>query len=232
MRRARAAQGRPIHPDEILLVADGMTGQDAVRDRAGLRPAASGVTGVILTKHRRRCARRRGAVDLRRDEEADQVHRRRREGRTRSRSSIPTAWPAAFSSMGDIVSLVEKAQTRVRRRRSRRSSRRRSAKEGHGPRTTCSSPCARCRSSGPIEGILKSAGRQLEDAQAGEPRPEADEARQGHRAVDDTRGRRNPTIINGLAGITHRQGFRPADQRGQPAAFERIQGHAKMMEFR
>jgi signal recognition particle subunit SRP54 len=29
-----------VHPDEILLVADGMTGQDALRDRAGLRPGA------------------------------------------------------------------------------------------------------------------------------------------------------------------------------------------------
>ena len=38
-----------VHPDEILLVADGMTGQDAVRIAQGFNDALS-VTGVILTK--------------------------------------------------------------------------------------------------------------------------------------------------------------------------------------
>ena len=37
------------HPDEILLVADGMTGQDAVKIAQGF-DAAIGLTGVILTK--------------------------------------------------------------------------------------------------------------------------------------------------------------------------------------
>jgi signal recognition particle subunit SRP54 len=38
-----------VHPDEILLVADGMTGQDAVRIAQGFDQALA-VTGVILTK--------------------------------------------------------------------------------------------------------------------------------------------------------------------------------------
>jgi signal recognition particle subunit SRP54 len=38
-----------IRPDEILLVADGMTGQDAVRIATGFDEAL-GVTGVVLTK--------------------------------------------------------------------------------------------------------------------------------------------------------------------------------------
>src|SRR5439155_7362379 len=38
-----------IRPDEILLVADGMTGQDAVKIAQGF-DAKLGVTGVILTK--------------------------------------------------------------------------------------------------------------------------------------------------------------------------------------
>ncbi|MFI5232050.1 MAG: signal recognition particle protein [Gemmatimonadales bacterium] len=38
-----------VHPDEILLVADGMTGQEAVRISQGF-DTALGVTGVILTK--------------------------------------------------------------------------------------------------------------------------------------------------------------------------------------
>jgi signal recognition particle subunit SRP54 len=38
-----------VHPDEILLVADGMTGQDAVRIAQGFNDAL-GVSGIILTK--------------------------------------------------------------------------------------------------------------------------------------------------------------------------------------
>jgi signal recognition particle subunit SRP54 len=38
-----------VHPDEILLVADGMTGQDAVRIAQGFDQRL-GVTGVVLTK--------------------------------------------------------------------------------------------------------------------------------------------------------------------------------------
>jgi signal recognition particle subunit SRP54 len=38
-----------VRPDEILLVADGMTGQDAVRIASGFHQAL-GITGVILTK--------------------------------------------------------------------------------------------------------------------------------------------------------------------------------------
>jgi signal recognition particle subunit SRP54 len=45
LRRVQSA----VQPDEILLVADGMTGQDAVRIAQGF-DAALGLTGVILTK--------------------------------------------------------------------------------------------------------------------------------------------------------------------------------------
>src|SRR5207253_5602653 len=38
-----------IHPDEILLVADGMTGQDAVRIAQGFDERLH-ITGVVLTK--------------------------------------------------------------------------------------------------------------------------------------------------------------------------------------
>jgi signal recognition particle subunit SRP54 len=38
-----------VHPDEILFVADGMTGQDAVRIAKGFDEAL-GITGVVLTK--------------------------------------------------------------------------------------------------------------------------------------------------------------------------------------
>jgi signal recognition particle subunit SRP54 len=49
MMRELAQLKEAVHPDEILLVADGMTGQDAVRIAQGFDQALS-VTGVILTK--------------------------------------------------------------------------------------------------------------------------------------------------------------------------------------
>jgi signal recognition particle subunit SRP54 len=49
MMRELARLKDEIRPDEILLVVDGMTGQDAVRIAQGF-DAALGVTGVILTK--------------------------------------------------------------------------------------------------------------------------------------------------------------------------------------
>src|SRR5829696_6505348 len=45
LKRLKAA----VHPDEILLVADGMTGQEAVRIAQGFNDALD-VTGVVLTK--------------------------------------------------------------------------------------------------------------------------------------------------------------------------------------
>lgn len=49
MMRELARLKEAVHPDEILLVADGMTGQDAVRIAKGFDDAL-GITGVVLTK--------------------------------------------------------------------------------------------------------------------------------------------------------------------------------------
>src|SRR6185312_3741976 len=49
MMRELARLKDALHPDEILLVADGMTGQDAVRIAKGFDDAL-GITGVVLTK--------------------------------------------------------------------------------------------------------------------------------------------------------------------------------------
>ena len=64
-------------PNEVLLVADAMTGQDAVN------VAKSFVDQIDADRrhphpHGRRCARRRGALDARGHRQADQVRRRRR----------------------------------------------------------------------------------------------------------------------------------------------------------
>src|SRR6187397_1061766 len=74
-----------VHPDEILLVADGMTGQDAVRIAQGFNDAL-GITGVV--------ARRCRFTASRRSRSSTSVWARRW---TRWRSSIPSAWPAGSS---------------------------------------------------------------------------------------------------------------------------------------
>jgi len=97
-----------VHPDEILLVADGMTGQDAVRIAQGFNDAL-GVTGVVLTKMDGD-ARGGAALSIygttkkpikyvgvgEKPEALEEFHPERMAGR--------------ILQMGDIVSLVEKAQ--------------------------------------------------------------------------------------------------------------------------
>lgn len=97
-----------VSPDEILLVADGMTGQDAVRIAQGFNDAL-GVTGVILTKMDGD-ARGGAALSIygvikkpikyvgvgEKPDALEEFHPDRMAGR--------------ILQMGDIVSLVEKAQ--------------------------------------------------------------------------------------------------------------------------
>jgi signal recognition particle subunit SRP54 len=97
-----------VHPDEILLVADGMTGQDAVRIAKGFDDRL-GVTGVILTKMDGD-ARGGAALSIygvtkkpikyvgvgEKLDALEEFHPERMAGR--------------ILQMGDIVSLVEKAQ--------------------------------------------------------------------------------------------------------------------------
>jgi signal recognition particle subunit SRP54 len=97
-----------VHPDEILLVADGMTGQDAVRIAQGFNDAL-GITGVILTKMDGD-ARGGAALSIygvtkkpikyvgvgEKADALEEFHPERMAGR--------------ILQMGDIVSLVEKAQ--------------------------------------------------------------------------------------------------------------------------
>ncbi len=98
-----------VHPDEILLVADGMTGQEAVRIAQGFDQAL-GVTGVILTKLDGD-ARGGAALSIygvtkkpikyigvgEKTDALEEFHPDRMAGR--------------ILQMGDVVSLVEKAQT-------------------------------------------------------------------------------------------------------------------------
>ena len=98
-----------VHPDEILLVADGMTGQEAVKIAQGF-DARLGVTGVILTKMDGD-ARGGAALSIygvtkkpikyigvgEKTDALEEFHPERMAGR--------------ILQQGDIVSLVEKAQS-------------------------------------------------------------------------------------------------------------------------
>ncbi|MGQ0649905.1 MAG: signal recognition particle protein [Gemmatimonadaceae bacterium] len=100
-----------VHPDEILLVADGMTGQDAVRIADGFNKTL-GITGVILTKMDGD-ARGGAALSIygttkkpikyigvgEKSEALEEFHPDRMAGR--------------ILQMGDVLSLVEKAQEAI-----------------------------------------------------------------------------------------------------------------------
>ncbi|MBK8248640.1 MAG: signal recognition particle protein [Gemmatimonadetes bacterium] len=100
-----------VHPDEILLVADGMTGQDAVRIAEGFHKAL-GTTGVILTKMDGD-ARGGAALSIygvtktpikyigvgEKSDALEEFHPERMAGR--------------ILQMGDVLSLVEKAQDAI-----------------------------------------------------------------------------------------------------------------------
>jgi signal recognition particle subunit SRP54 len=83
-----------VHPHEILLVADGMTGQDAVRIAQGFHQAL-GITGVILTKMDGD-ARGGAALSI---YALEPFHPERMAGR--------------ILQQGDVLTLVEKAQEAV-----------------------------------------------------------------------------------------------------------------------
>ncbi|MCL6508995.1 MAG: signal recognition particle protein [Bryobacteraceae bacterium] len=97
-----------VRPDEILLVADGMTGQDAVRIATGFHQAL-GITGVILTKMD---GDARGGAAL-------SIYGVTRKpikyiGVGEKPDALEEFYPERMASrilqMGDVVTLVEKAQ--------------------------------------------------------------------------------------------------------------------------
>jgi signal recognition particle subunit SRP54 len=97
-----------VHPDEILLVADGMTGQDAVRIAQGFNDAL-GVTGVILTKMDGD-ARGGAALSIYGVTKKPIKYIGVGEKADALEEFHPDRMAGRILQMGDIVSLVEKAQ--------------------------------------------------------------------------------------------------------------------------
>jgi signal recognition particle subunit SRP54 len=97
-----------VHPDEILLVADGMTGQDAVRIASGFH-GALGITGVILTKMDGD-ARGGAALSIYGVTQQPIKYIGVGEKPDALEEFHPDRMASRILQMGDVVTLVEKAQ--------------------------------------------------------------------------------------------------------------------------
>jgi signal recognition particle subunit SRP54 len=97
-----------LNPSEILFVADAMTGQDAVNSAKAFNDRLT-ITGVILTKMDGD-ARGGAALSIRHvTGAAHQVHRHRRKAR-RLRALPPRPHRRPHLGMGDIATLLERAE--------------------------------------------------------------------------------------------------------------------------
>jgi len=183
-----------VHPDEILLVADGMTGQEAVRIAQGFDKAL-GVTGVILTKLDGD-ARGGAALSIygvtkkpikyigvgEKTDALEEFHPERMAGR--------------ILQMGDVVSLVEKAQTTFDEAEAKKLEKK-VRKEGMDLNDMLTA-MRQMQKLGPIEGILKMLpgvnSKMLKQANLDPKRMKHVEAIVLSMTPAE---RRNPTIING-----------------------------------
>jgi len=183
-----------VHPDEILLVADGMTGQEAVRIAQGFDQAL-GVTGVILTKLDGD-ARGGAALSIygvtkkpikyigvgEKTDALEEFHPDRMAGR--------------ILQMGDVVSLVEKAQGAFDEAEAKKLEKK-VRKEGMDLNDMLTA-MRQMQKLGPIEGILKMLpgvnSKMLKNANLDPKRMRHVEAIVLSMTPEE---RKNPTIING-----------------------------------
>ena len=117
-----------IKPHEILLVADGMTGQDAVRIAKGFHDAL-GVTGVILTKMDGD-ARGGAALSIYSVTKAPIKFIGTGEGLDGLEPFHPDRMAGRILQQGDVLSLVERAQQNVDEEESKKLARKATSKRG------------------------------------------------------------------------------------------------------
>ncbi len=124
LKRLKAA----VSPTEILLVADGMTGQDAVRIAKGFHDAL-GITGVILTKMDGD-ARGGAALSIYGVTKAPIKYIGVGERLEMLEPFHPDQLAGRILQQGDILSLVEKAQATVDEEEAERLSKKVMSKKG------------------------------------------------------------------------------------------------------
>ena len=98
-----------IKPHEILLLIDAMTGQDAVNVATAFNEAL-GVDGLVLTKLDATLAAARRSLHARSPASRSSSSAQGKSLAILMRS-IRIVWPPVFSAWGDVLSLIEKAET-------------------------------------------------------------------------------------------------------------------------
>jgi signal recognition particle subunit SRP54 len=183
-----------VHPDEILLVADGMTGQEAVRIAQGFDQAL-GVTGVILTKLDGD-ARGGAALSIYGVTKKPIKYIGVGEKTDALEEFYPERMAGRILQMGDVVSLVEKAQTAFDESEARKLEKK-VRKEGMDLNDMLTA-MRQMQKLGPIEGILKMLpgvnSKMLKQANLDPKRMKHVEAIVLSMTPEE---RKNPTIING-----------------------------------
>jgi len=124
LRRLKAA----VTPHEILLIADGMTGQDAVRIALGFHEAL-GLTGVVLTKMDGD-ARGGAALSIYVTTQAPIKYIGTGEGLDAIEPFRPERVAGRMLQMGDVLTLVEKAEATLDRDKAEQLARKAASKKG------------------------------------------------------------------------------------------------------
>jgi signal recognition particle subunit SRP54 len=183
-----------VHPDEILLVADGMTGQDAVRIAQGF-DAALGVTGIILTKMDGD-ARGGAALSIYGVLKKPIKYIGVGEKTDALEDFYPDRMASRILQMGDVLTLVEKAQATFDEDEAKKLEKK-VRKEGLDLQDFLSA-MRQMQKLGPLEGILKMLpgvnSKMLKQANVDPRRLKHLEAIVLSMTADE---RRNPGILNG-----------------------------------
>jgi signal recognition particle subunit SRP54 len=124
LRRLKAA----VSPHEILLIADGMTGQDAVRIAQGFHDAL-GLTGVVLTKMDGD-ARGGAALSIYVTTQAPIKYIGTGEGLDAIEPFRPERVAGRMLQMGDVLTLVERAEATLDRGKAEQLARKAGTKKG------------------------------------------------------------------------------------------------------
>ncbi|HWO89183.1 MAG TPA: signal recognition particle protein [Gemmatimonadales bacterium] len=192
LRRLKAA----VPPHEVLLVADGMTGQDAVRIARGFHEAVE-LTGVVLTKMDGD-SRGGAALSIYWTTKAPIKYVGVGEGLDAIEPFRPDRMAGRMLQMGDVLSLVEKAEQALDRDKAEKLARKAVSKKGMDLEDFLTA-MREMQKLGPLEslvGMLPGMGRQVMDAVK-----QSDPKRLKHvEAIVlsmTPAERKNPDIING-----------------------------------
>jgi signal recognition particle subunit SRP54 len=184
-----------VRPQEILLVADGMTGQDAVRIAGGFHEAL-GITGVILTKMDGD-ARGGAALSIYGVTKAPIKYLGVGEKLDALEPFIPERMAGRILQQGDVLTLVEKAQSSMDEEESGRLARKALSRRGMDLQDFLSA-MRQMQKLGPLKNVLGMLpgvnAQMLKQANVGEERLKHVEAI----VLSMTpRERQNPDLLNG-----------------------------------